>query len=481
MARIIQLTDGTNTVDFVAATGIRGQPSWLQKISYPTGDRSIPPYTTEVIPVIIRNTTVDGVATDLQLFHFLQKQAAEYWVDKTAITPVWFYCQVNNETSPRNALVKSLAIEFRPGLGDLYECNVLDGVLGQVIIVRHPDWEMAGGWDGPTFFRSLPEVALATGVSRAYDYTAAGSGIGARDVTGDVGARISRFTCTSGAADALSRLWMGMRSANKHGTLANFILFWECENAGATLGTDAARAADATANPGGGGNTKVTITPGTATWAKRLTIELDDVTANESDNFGEFLWLLRAKVSAGTWEVQVRYAYSAMDDDDFVLGDIIELENTSWDIFETDVQVVPLRDLHVLTLADRADSFDDTFAIQIWARRTDGAGTLDLDCLMPLPIDEGWSKMSWSTTGTVIATFGMSPEDTMYGVADTAGVAFEDIMTIEHDGFYLPPGDGRMIIIIARETTSDITDTLQINGADWGKYAERWLSLRGAE
>ncbi len=477
MADTIELTDGTNTVDFLAATGLRGQPAWVPAVASPTGDGSIPPYITEVIPVIVRNTTADTTATSLQLFHLLQKTAAEYWADLTAVTPVWFNCTIDNETNDRRAFVRSLSIEFTPGLGQLYECNVLDGVLAQVIIVRHPFWEAPSA-------RDMPEGASGVGIVFAYDYTAAGTGgvPAAHDIVGDVGARVehARIRSIVGGSN-LGRVWAGLRSNNKHPTVTNFVPVWEWEDG--TLGTDAAYAADGTAMPGGGGNTKITITTiADNVLALRASTVLSNHSANTDDQFGAFLWLLRTQVSAGTWDVQMRWGNGNMPAADFVKGPLIEVSNTSWDFYELGEHPIPNRNLHALPLSVLADTFDDDYALQIYASRTSGAGTLDLDCVVLIPLDEGYLilkdfiLLAGATPGVIIGT---SPEDEINAVQviTTQG----EIPTIDDHGFTLPPGDGRMIILYARDTTSNITDTITVNVDDAGSYYERWLSLRGAE
>lgn len=302
------------------------------------------------------------------------------------------------------------------------------------------------------------------------------------DIVGSVGARIDLMRLTAAAGDVLGRAWIGLRSADRHGTLANFENYWECEDA-SLLGTDAALAADATANPGGGGNTKVTITPGTASLAKRLTIRLDDVTANPSDNFGLFLWLLRAKVSAGEWQVQLRYGYYAMDDADFVQGQVLTLTNTSWNILEMDMQPIPFRNQQALPLDDIDEDAEGAFCIQIWAERTSGSGTLQLDVLCPVPLDEGWCKFGTFQDAANLVYLGSTPYDTYiaYNYSSLSSNWFE-FGECDAPAFYLPLGDGRMIIVIARETTSDITDQISLNTVtNTGRYYERWVSLRGAE
>jgi len=238
----------------------------------------------------------------------------------------------------------------------------------------------------------------------------------------------------------------------------------------------------------------VTVTPGTATWAERLSIRLNDVSTDEPDNLGLFLWLLRAKVSAGTWEVQLRYGYSLMDDDDFVRGPIVETSNTSWDYLEMGQAYVPIRDLQIIPASVLSvDVYEGTFMVQVWARRTAGAGTIDLDCLCPITLDIGWlvskniDAAYRGATDKDHFTYAVGPQDkkAAYTLFVNAGVVtvLAGVPTLSTDGLYLPPGDGRLYVVYAHATSSVITDVIAIGSlspATQG-YFERWSSLRGAE
>jgi len=238
----------------------------------------------------------------------------------------------------------------------------------------------------------------------------------------------------------------------------------------------------------------VQITPGTATWAKRMSIRLGQITANTTDNLGHFLWLLRAKVSAGTWEMQLRWGYVGMADDDFVRGPIMEITNASWDYFEMGPQYIGLRNMQIVTPAAIPATAETYFTAQIWARRTAGAGTLDLDCLCPIPLDKGWltvtglDAVNAATPDDALdyITYSVSPTDQRAIVTFSLPAAtayMKKMPPLNTDGLYLPPGDGRLIIVYARAASSDITDRISIGSLTpvTQGYYERWSSLRGAE
>ncbi len=471
MALVLKLNrNATNMSLLDGDSGAQLDVGWTPRIARPTYG-SIPPYVTEQIPIRITDSSQDNLAGELQELHQMQQWAAEYRVSRTTEYPVWLYSQLSAETSARRAFVRRIAGEFLDSWYGPQPINANPKLPMLLEVERHPYWEATTAID-------ITAAYPAAGVSVVADYTAGGG-----DIVGDVPARLDwLWVKTDTAGSELGRLWIGTRSANKHGTLANFVNHWECEDADATLGTNAARAADATAHPGGAGDTKVTVTPGTATWMKRLSITLGNVTANCPDNYGVFLWLLRCQVSAGTWEVQLRWGYRGMNDADYLRGPTVEIDETSWDIKEMGIAPIPLRDGRVFPTPDLVPYMDALFEIQVWARRTGGTGTLDLDCICPVPVDESWlvAKSFVVDSLTEYFRFGIAPNDMMWsGAYDTVGHTWIGIPTVSADQTHLglPPGDGVFVIVYARAATSDITDEIAIDAA----YYPRWLSLRGAE
>ena len=486
MAIIFRLIDDstTNEIDLVPGSGgFELSLDYMPAICNPQeAEGQDPPNVFEVLPVICRTANDNDMATKLQEAGKLARLATRYFSDTLYNNPVWLEVKLDNETNTRRSLVRSLKVEAQE---NWHFCASGDNVYWQsaIVVERLPYWEANES-------RTLPRFNPTETISVTYDYTAAGATVGAHDIVGDVGARIGYALITPriGTTSELGRLWVGLRSAEKYGAdaLTNFVNKWECEVAGATLGTDAARAADATASPGGAGNTKVTVTPGTATWAKRLSIRLGDITANYEDNFGFFLWLLRMKVSAGTWQVQAHFGYKQMTDDEHVRGELIEVSSTSWNIYEMGFRIIPATNWQIF--GSLGDSREQTFQIQIWAQRTDGAGTLDLDCLTPVPVDEGFfSVQNMSLSSTITANdqlrYGVSPRnDVQFKCSDLVATSGElKYPAYIFSNFYLPPGDGRMIVVHARDSTSVLGDDIGISGSitDSGIYYERFLTLRG--
>ncbi len=434
----------------------------------------------ETIPLEISATAHDDIAAAIQDINDYMQRAVEYDKDPTQQHAVYLVDQLTGETTGRQAVIlngRARIVDEPHGakLGASFHAAV------ELALTRMPYWEAIDN-------RVLPSATPAAAASIAYDYTLS-PGTGAHDIVGDSLARLVQLNIRpQGNSDRLGRLWIGTRSANKHGTLTSFKNIWELEDG--TNGTDATDVGDGTAS---GGNA-VDINPGTTTWVERLGITLDDISADEEENFGSFLWLLRAKRvdggTGGTWEVQLRWGYEPMSDDDFIRGPIVEVKSTNWEYHEMGIQKLPLRNLQTIPITSISSTHEGQLEIQLWARRTAGVTNDDLlvDCLCPVPVDESWLVSDFlngqvAGDGATFATWiaASSPKNARQAVVNTtitSPTTFSRICNLWTDGLGLPIGDGRMIIVYSRRDSSDITDTIGLTG---GAYTERWEDLRGAE
>jgi hypothetical protein len=406
--------------------------------------------------------------------------ADQYINDPTEDTPVWLHAKLDNETGERRALVRSIQVQYGASwYGD--EATVLDVPL-TITVTREPYWES-------TTARDLPASAALSGAAVEYDYTAAGASVAAHDIVGDVGARPSIFNvlCDT-AGESVDKAWIGLRSDNKADT-TYFNKIWESEDgtlAGAVATSDAVSEVN-TASPGGGSGVYVVGTP-TAdnTWELYLThyvsalgVDLTDV----ASLIGTFLWLLRAKVSSSNiFEVQLRHGALGMDNADFVRGPIVEIDHTVWKNSELGVMSLPAWDIHCHTEWN-TNAVLWNYAIQVWARRTTGASTINVDCLCPIPVDEGFLYFDNADgTYTEHVSYLDSPKRIKSAVLiHETQFYVNGIPEFSSENFVFPPGNGRAYCVYQGATDSDITESVIFNKADSGKYYERWLSLRGSE
>ena len=323
-----------------------------------------------------------------------------------------------------------------------------------------------------------------------YDYTANGGA----DVPGDVPARVSPLTISQQATNSnegqfpitIYKMWAGVRSETRHPGVSGFVPVWECEDG--VAGTSTAGTADASASGYAGGNSAMRVTPGTATWAARVT-GMDGGVGTA--NFGDYLWLLRARVSAGTYEIKLRWSTSSTQ---YIEGPTVEVTNTAYMWQEMGVAPIPLvnrQSLDTGVFPNHTTAYEDYY-IDIWGRRTSGSGTLDLDCLGLVPIDEGWlviEDVNWpqdkSSSGLTYLVAAQSPRGAWRAatVDHTYSVYEEPVVS---GSLQLPPGDGRLVIFANGATDSNLAPFLGFQPDDMdslapSQYYPRWLSLRGAE
>jgi len=465
LAAVLKLYDGTNTVDLADSSNIMLlRRRYVPQVATPPGDGSIPSYVVESIPVRVRAANANGLATALQGVHAMQKLAAEYWADQAQNTPVWLHQQLDGETGERRALVRRIEIVPQSWL-DEPAPEMLVPV--ELRVERHPYWERTAAL---TFNPATEESSPAF----MHDYT----GGSAADVVGDVSARVKvKFSNTE------NRVWAGFRSAARHGTPANFEYLWECED-GNNNGneTGISDTSDVTASA----SYRVTVSESDLNWDGEehmcLYIRLSDITTNYSDQFGSFVWLLRAMVTAGTWRVHLRWAYGNTDPDVgvgslYVSSEKVDFDNDTWDLVEMGICDIPIRDLKAITISDQGASADSNFLVEIWAERVSGSGNLYLDCLCLIPRDEGYIASGPTRRSSTAVWVYCSPRDEFTDIQASAAPGFADFVPLAPENFYAPLGDGRLVVAFAQSAASYIDDVLDFEGT----YFPRWLSLRGAE
>ena len=469
MAIVSKFSHASATVDLNdTETGFSmAGDGWMPAVATPIykGD---PEPVVETIHMRLKDNSQDAIATDMQALHFMQVQADAYINDPTVDNPVWLHAKMDNETGERRAVVYRIEVQYGASwYGD--EATSLD-IPVTLSVTRGPYWES-------TTARDLPTDTGATGMVYVYDYTASGASVDAHDIVGDVGARLRYFEI-----DPLTGyrgiFWMGTRTAAKHGTLANFVPTWELEDG--TNDTDATDTVDATASDG---NKVVVAESGLDwdnTWHRALRIELGDVTANEADNLGMFLWLLRAKVTSGTWEVQIRFGNSQSIT--MATGNTVELTNSSWGIGEMGISTIPNSNVKSILSGDMAMTRADGYTIALYAQRTAGSGNLELDCLAAVPVDTSFIKIEHDDPESENpVVFGQSPTAIWDGFLSESSIEVVQAR-ISDDHFSLPVGDGRIYFVSSTDlTTHAASATTSLNPSDAGKYYERWLSLRGTE
>jgi hypothetical protein len=439
----------------------------------------------ETLRVRVKDSSQDNLAGELQSLTEAQYWADQYMHDRTVEEPVWLHAKWDSETGERRALVRSIEWSFESSAFGAESIN--DEAVLTITIERGAFWERTTARALPYF--EIPSESSTGAESDLYDYTQAGSGgsPAAHDLEGDVPARIDYFEINSVSGN-LGRIWMGIRSQNKFDVdpETNFIEVWNPAD-GTMAYTEVTNATGFVNVDPEDGSAEVTWDD---TWQKVLDLEWDDVDSGSEDvagMFGRLLWILVAASEntspATTWEVKLKYGYAGMDDADFVeMGRVIEITETSANLFEAGLCHIPLRSLHAITTSNLTSSLDSTFTIQIYARRTSGAGDLNINHLLPVPVDEGYFFSQFDDTNEYLV-YGESPRGEVdANILLSAAQTFDQVARIESNNFRLPPGDGVIVVVYAPASEEKgSSDSIEMEPSENGQYYERWLSLRGSE
>jgi hypothetical protein len=475
MASVFKLTRNSVDVDLLQANNAGWRTEqWRPRVATVTGNR-MPPLVTETVDLMADATTHDTLATDFQDLDNYRWLAREYIKDRTQEHPVWLHAKMDNETGERRALVHDIELAWRT---DNVDENGLwantNEARVRANIVRGPFWE-------DTTANTKTAGSNVSILGGAYDYSGT-------DVVGDAPARLYHLTFTNDAnTDEYNKAWIGFRSANKHGTLGNFDPVWECEDYTAAY-TDVSKSGDATASPGGAGDTKaVSDFSSSEAWQNRLVFRLDDFyTTNYSDMYGRFVVLLRAKVGASTTcEVKLRHHASWGDGNFYHEGPILEVSATSWTMHNLGTFTIPVRNLHNFPLATWIDDYDLNDRFALWGRRTSGTNDLEMDCLIFVPADElflyvdgiNYEGSSAIPNPTIIT---QSPEGlwAVMTVQDAATDYWYSVGAVAPQGIGVPVGDGRMYCVMADDDNANtLGDTYDASM----QLIPRWYNLRGSE
>jgi len=468
MAQVLKLRrDGVDTNLLSSSGWFLTDPGWVPKVGE-AEEGQLPPPVEEALQIQSNFSSQDNLAAAVILLNKLRHDARRYMKDRTEQEPVWLHDKLNDETGTRRALVRRIGLTplvEQHGVGDERGSMIDAKPVYEVGIEREAYWERTA--------RVGPGDGNVDGLGGVFDYTSGSSGV---DIVGDSPARIEQLFFQTNIASTLDAIWLGFRSANKHGTLANFEPLWEAEDA-STSSVDTTATGDGTAS----GSSMMRCDFSTsADWLKRVTIYLGDVTSDYGDNFGRFVVLLRAKVT-GTAVAHVRMkSFYRSDTNSVIVGSTEEVSATSWTLHNLGLVQIPLRDLHALGSSIVHVNYSQKQAIAIDAKRASGSGNLDMDCLVLIPADEyffhGTNLDLKSTTRFYI---GMAPEGQTYAYTrDSTVPEASAIVRPNVEGPGIPVGDGRIYVAVARASNVNVVADMVQASMYW---FPRWLALRGTE
>jgi len=425
---------------------------WVQAIAS-DDDRSV----SESLTLKITGTSQDNLAVLIQSLDEKIKQAN--W-QRQSVEPysIWLRAKMGNETGIRQALV--LAARRSPGV------QLFDNVAGSNDIAREYQLglERIPWWETEQSVTFTQASVNSLGGASAY---------GGTPIKGTHPARIAN-AFINGLDASLSDVWMGLRTA-RFGTLSEFKPVWNLRLAG-VFGTDTTGGAsnpDATAQDG----FKVVVAFSSSVFLPRLYIKVADIEATPSkrrSQRGRFSLLMRAKVTS-TAVARVRIGNGYVGSTTYDFKDRVTISSTSWKLYAMgEVRIAPSR---LKTFYVDSDFLFSGAGFRLDAERVSGSGNLELDCFILIPTAEGSLHLNsvggFTTSDT--ANVDNRADGELSGFVSTSGTPIETLALDARD-WGLPPPSGNFIVAGQRPTESVKTDTIQIIG----NLYERYATLRGS-
>jgi len=370
--------------------------------------------------------------------------------------PVWLNVQLTGESTAARSLVKGGL--FVPGSDFLSPPTTPDSHVPNynLSLTRHYAWEARD--------EATQSYTATSGNIYGGKFTLSST------AAGNVPGRVSRLTAT-GSSGAVDEIWVGFRS-DRYGDFSNFESLWECELG--SLANNTGTAADATAH----GGIRVQHVFDTTTRVSICTIPLDAITANYSDHTGEFLALLRAKITTDReYTLEMRYGAAGS----FSTGPRVKVDTAIWKLYPMGYVTFP---------PGRRMQYNDTYFQDMFigfysTADSTGTGNLYLDCVILVPSSEGICHVSDLNLSVVGAdrfpvVVECSPEDTFTGLTQTEAVPAGTTwyyVPVDAPRFFIPTGTVGMVLAGHNsQSGSGLTDAVDLSI----RYYSRYLTLRGS-
>lgn len=428
-------------------------------------------YVDEPLTLKITGTSKDDLASKIHSLDEKIKQV-QWWMENQGVEryQVWIRSQLDNESLPRQAMLADIRPPDKVRIYNPVEIN--SNYIGEYTlgITRTAYWEDPYPYPTTTDVNGLNIIGGAATLSET--------------INGDVPARLARLTVIgnndpiTGFAEVFTDFWAGWKTS-RFGVVANFVPVWPLDK-GAPVDTDTSEVADGTAYDG----TKVTTSFATVSSLilRDKVILTNVVPVNIADQRGTYMVLLRAKMS-DTSVARVQMAYG-LSSNSGIQSPIVRsrqvISGTAWSLYELGTAKIPPSRIPL------SYSFQN-FAFGIYAERISGSGSLDMDCLVLIPIDDSGIKMSSSgnvsSSGSQRSEVFTSANGDLYATAQYNSGQVLYFVVPKPQGnvpWSLPANsDAPRLVIAANDATagSILTNTLNITYA----YIPRWRVLRGNE
>lgn len=452
----ISLQGGANDI-WLAEDG------WIRTVAERGTDGQWPDSVTETIVCMVQADDDDDLALIIQGVNENLRRAGDFTEDETDGVATFLRVQLENESNDYQALI----VGGRASQGSAFYNWPVDttSFLPSMIveITRKPFWE-------PNAVDESFSAAAIDSYGEMYDY-----GIAGTDVPGDVPARITNVNFHENSITTLSEFWLGWKT-NRFGTRTQFVPVWSLDDAGVLSNNTAVAGSIIRWTPGGGADDLM---------LERAIISIEDITTSGSYEAqrGKYLVLLRALASSTkTFRVQMGLGLSLGSQWDTRQRVLVNSNSYLW---------YSLGEIS-FPIAGRMRKLSSDAGMRLQAIRLEaevagaGAGTLDMDRLILIPLNEGMIHIK------SVAQIGVGPTDIMYYVTEVddseiaemrqlRAVGVPSISTVDYPQadsrlWGLPPGEGSLVFAAQDLTVSRTTDTVDI----FIGYQERWLTLGGA-
>ena len=397
------------------------------------------------------------------------------------VDPVYLHAKLDNETGSRQSLILNGYAAADRGLLGVPVSN--HGVLDtyRVVLTRSPFWE--------------PYSATNPRTQDFFTISSVGGTAPYESISGDVPGRVNTFAFASALSGPpsgpLYEIWAGFRS-EQYGDSLHFLRNWDCgqpklntsgllDNNTALFGgldTTSYGAGYAIWTPGGGADNNMLA---------RVTARLSELTPYPDEQNGEFIVLLRARVSSGgnrTFRVRLRSGYYDGDSDaKWRIGQRVAVPASG--VSAGDWFYVPLGTVTIPPDMTRTSySMTESFSLRIDAEVASGTtGNLEFDNLTLIPVAEGGLHLKSTyvtTTGGInfYCYVTTSPDERVLAY-NRAGTGLTKFKSVQFDlyNWGVPTGEGRIVLAAQQEAASVLADNIQA-GFD---YYARWLTLRGSD
>jgi len=439
LVRVADFVSDVDTTDLLSTSGFY-LSDWVEQV-IPEGEDSV----VETISLRSVASNDDGLATLFQGLYtkFTQVGQAK---DRAERYQIYLRDQLTAETAARRAIV--LSIRGENGMG-----------LHSFLVATHHKTKFnlaieRGHWEADTFTSQTPaNISGVGGLADTYAVTGTPAA-----VPGDLSARLRLLSFVPHAGSgAISEIWWGFRTA-RHCTLANWFGLWQLELG--TAGTDTALATDATASPGGGGNTKLQCNFDTVeAMASRVTLTPYQLSnSNYADLRGTYQIVARLRVDSG-YICQVKIGYG-LPSGSFTYRDPITVDSTSNLDYDLGQITLPAGGPSSPYYSTMKSSTIDLQA-QLYSGTQDNGKYLHMDCLQAVPVDEGYGHLSGGA-----GVQGLVLIDALGRIEAYDGTDLTN--TLETRGTnpkncVVPPGLGKIIVVAQQAAISVLADAVDLD------------------